>query len=326
MKVNLIENLPPEAMVVKSAIISFNNSKPLQFYYNFKENCLTNAGQKLVKNMLEHKHKSVFFQPKIELTLNYNASPSFKDPLISKEILAGCQLDFENKKTRATLSLYSALCLYSIFTKVTYQIGRDIGEVLARKTPFVLKCWQELNHYFFKPNEIQLIKEASLTNLSFEIEAPMFVMSQLKRHNIDISFNEVSRRYVKSKPKVWIAVNWREQDENKKQCSTNKAIEEISNKKLQYYEDIIDSALCWYERNTNNKMCSEQARAILPTATYTIIVLTGTVWALSRLCSLRLKKDTQAETREVAKKIYNICKHNCPKFDTLIELRDKSYF
>ena len=53
--------------------------------------------------------------------------------------------------------------------------------------------------------------------------------------------------------------------------------------------------------------CSpEQARMVLPQATYTEWIWTGSLLAYSRMCKLRLDSHTQKETQEVAQMISNI--------------------
>jgi thymidylate synthase (FAD) len=52
-------------------------------------------------------------------------------------------------------------------------------------------------------------------------------------------------------------------------------------------------------------VCPEQARMVLPQNTMTEWIWTGTLYAWSRMCKLRLDKHTQRETREVAKLISN---------------------
>jgi thymidylate synthase (FAD) len=56
----------------------------------------------------------------------------------------------------------------------------------------------------------------------------------------------------------------------------------------------------------NMGVCAEQARMILPQNMYTEWYWTGSLFAFARVCSLRLKKDTQYETRLIADQINNI--------------------
>ena len=50
-------------------------------------------------------------------------------------------------------------------------------------------------------------------------------------------------------------------------------------------------------------VATEQARMVLPQSTMTEWYWSGSLDAFARMCNLRCKPDTQAETREVAKQI-----------------------
>ena len=62
------------------------------------------------------------------------------------------------------------------------------------------------------------------------------------------------------------------------------------------YEDLISA-----------NVAPEQARFCLPQAMYTEWYWTGSLYAFSRVCKLRLAPDAQQETREVALKISEAC-------------------
>jgi thymidylate synthase (FAD) len=59
-------------------------------------------------------------------------------------------------------------------------------------------------------------------------------------------------------------------------------------------------------------VCPEQARMVLPQNMYTEWYWTGSLIAFARVCKLRLKKDTQVETRSVASMINNIAEDLFP--------------
>ena len=56
--------------------------------------------------------------------------------------------------------------------------------------------------------------------LQFRIKAPIFVARQLVKHQVGLTWNEVSRRYVQDKPELYIPDAWRANPENKKQGSS----------------------------------------------------------------------------------------------------------
>ena len=59
-------------------------------------------------------------------------------------------------------------------------------------------------------------------------------------------------------------------------------------------------------------VCPEQARAVLPQSTYTEWYWTGSVYAFSRVCKLRMAGDAQRETRYIAEQISERMKIDFP--------------
>jgi thymidylate synthase (FAD) len=68
-------------------------------------------------------------------------------------------------------------------------------------------------------------------------------------------------------------------------------------------KNIVMSCLELYKVMLSQGVCAEQARMVLPQNMYTEWYWTGSLYAFARVCGLRLKKDTQAETRVIAQQI-----------------------
>ena len=73
-------------------------------------------------------------------------------------------------------------------------------------------------------------------------------------------------------------------------------------------ENIMFTLQGMYENLIELGVCPEQARMVLPQATYTEWIWTGSLLAYSRMCKLRLDSHTQRETQEVAQMISDIIK------------------
>jgi thymidylate synthase (FAD) len=145
---------------------------------------------------------------------------------------------------------------------------------------------------------------------SFRVKAPFFVAAQLKRHAIGLSVNEVSRRYVKTDPEFWDCGEWRSACDDKKQGSgdplfggeygsqwdASEAFEHAMANASESYKELIDLGVC-----------EEQARTVLPMATMTSWIWTGSLAAWARVCKQRCKPDAQKETRDVAEMISDHC-------------------
>ena len=142
--------------------------------------------------------------------------------------------------------------------------------------------------------------------IQFRIDAPIFVARQLQKHQVGLAWNEVSRRYVDSTPEFYSPDEWRRRAIDKKQGSMSEPVP--SQKVVKSIKEEFDAvALDCYNRLLKLKVCPEQARMVLPQDMITSWYWSGSVYAFSRVCNLRLKEDAQAETREVAQAISDHC-------------------
>jgi thymidylate synthase (FAD) len=107
-------------------------------------------------------------------------------------------------------------------------------------------------------------------------------------------WNEISRRYVDEEPELYEAPIWRGRSADKKQGSYG---EVESNANVLYYNK---NALMMYKQLLDEGVAPEQARMVLPQSMMTEWYWSGTVFSFAKMCSLRCKDDTQAETRLVA--------------------------
>ena len=194
------------------------------------------------------------------------------------------------------------------------QMGDDLSVVNAARVSF------DKVHIEMEPNDEKLIKYLAdhnhwspfaHTSLQFHIRAPIFVARQLAKHQVGLVWNEVSRRYVSDTPDTWKPEIWRKAADDKKQGSMEEPIQSESLISKMYVEVMIH-CLNTYEIMIDSGVCPEQARAVLPQSTYTEWYWTGSLYAFSRVCKLRLAKDAQAETRQVADQISERCKINFP--------------
>ena len=136
-------------------------------------------------------------------------------------------------------------------------------------------------------------------SLQFHIIAPVFVARQLVKHQVGLVWNEVSRRYVDTKPEIYTPKSWRRYAEDKKQGSSA----EIAWKRWTEYESLVKTCVGAYERMMANGICPEQARMILPQSMMTEWYWSGTLMAFARVCNLRCKPDAQLETRIITDRI-----------------------
>jgi thymidylate synthase (FAD) len=130
---------------------------------------------------------------------------------------------------------------------------------------------------------------------SFHVKAPIFVARQLVKHKF-LRWNEISRRYVDDEPEFYVPEVWRGRSADKKQGSDG--VVDVGD-----WGSVNWAALKAYKDLIGLGVAPEQARMELPQSTMTEWYWSGSVDAFSRMCNLRCKSDTQAETREVARQI-----------------------
>lgn len=130
---------------------------------------------------------------------------------------------------------------------------------------------------------------------SFHIKAPIFVARQLVKHEY-LRMNEISRRYVDSEPEFYVPEVWRGRSKDKKQGSDG-VVQNVNDDQYTVYSlDLYDGLL-------QQGVAPEMARMVLPQSMYTEWYWSGSMDAFANMCNLRLKEDTQYETRLVAQQI-----------------------
>jgi len=154
--------------------------------------------------------------------------------------------------------------------------------------------------------------------IQFRIKAPIFVARQLGKHQVGLAWNEVSRRYVDSEPEFYKPVMWRGRAENAKQGSDG--IVKITLDDVQF---AYDTALRTYKEMLDQGVAPEMARMILPQNTYTEWYWSGSLYAFSRVCKLRLDKASQLEVQEIAKNISDDCTKLFPNSWTALMTENK---
>ena len=151
--------------------------------------------------------------------------------------------------------------------------------------------------------------------LQFRITVPIYVERQLTKTSVgvnlnqelDVEINSISGRYVDFSDSYTTITEWRKQSKNSKQGSEG-LIENQEHCQL-LEKQIIDHCKAVYEILIDKGVSKEQARTILPLNLNTTFIWTGSLYALLRLCQLRLKPDAQQETKEVVQKMLNQIKN-----------------
>ena len=142
--------------------------------------------------------------------------------------------------------------------------------------------------------------------MSFRIKAPIFVARQLVKHQVGLSWNEVSRRYVDDQPEFYMIDEWISRpDKSIKQGSGDRVIKYDINHAVNIAKEIYNDML-------EEGIAPEMARMILPQNMMTEWIWSGSVYAFSRVCNLRTKSNAQKETGSVAEQMANIMREHFP--------------
>jgi thymidylate synthase (FAD) len=142
------------------------------------------------------------------------------------------------------------------------------------------------------------------SSMQFRIKAPVFVARQLVKHQVGLSWNEISRRYVDFEVEFYEPEVWRGKAADKKQGSSDEEIDiNPHNGMVNDYQLATQQAKWTYEELLRKGVAPEQARMVLPQSMMTEWYWSGTLYAFARVCALRLHETAQEETRIIAKQI-----------------------
>jgi thymidylate synthase (FAD) len=182
-------------------------------------------------------------------------------------------------------------------------MGSDLTVVNAARVSFD-KTSNELSHadikliYFLAKH--QHWSPFSHAFLQFRIKAPIFVARQLGKHQVGLSWNEISRRYVDYEPEFYVPSKWRLRADNIKQGSSSEEIEYNVTSSMQYVQQTYDNLL-------REGVAPEMARMVLPQNMMTEWYWSGSLYAFARVCQLRLDSTAQVEVQEVARQLSAHC-------------------
>ena len=180
--------------------------------------------------------------------------------------------------------------------KLIDHMGSDLSIVNAARVSFA-----KVHAEFDKKNDTRLINYLAKHNhwspfghasMQFHIKAPVFVARQLVKHQIGLTWNEVSRRYVDDEPEFYEPTEWRLAAEDKKQGSSEETVKYSILPAHKFVKEC-------YENMLNLGIAPEMARMVLPQSMYTEWYWSGTLYAFARVCNLRCKPDAQKETQNV---------------------------
>lgn len=203
--------------------------------------------------------------------------------------------------------------------QVTYvdHMGSDVNVVNAARVSFNKEV------EVFEEKDAKLLKYLAEhdhwspfahTSITVRIKAPLFLAAQFKKHQVGLTWNEVSRRYVSYEPEFYWPEVWHNKPDNVKQGSSdddNKWIispQSLINPVTPETQALshLECILFWYNEMINNGVAPEEARMILPQCTMTEWVWTGSAMAFARVIKQRVDGGAQRAAGELAKMIEEV--------------------
>jgi len=142
--------------------------------------------------------------------------------------------------------------------------------------------------------------------ITLRIKAPIFVRTQLFKHKVGFTENEISRRYVTNEPEFYIP-DWRSAPTDGAKQGSGDFIYDIhvNDLDIMYTKIALDSVEI-YKELLKEGVAPEQARSVLPQGTYTEWWWTGSLSAFARVFKQRIDAHAQWEVQQYAKAIGKI--------------------
>jgi thymidylate synthase (FAD) len=236
-----------------------------------------------------------------------------KEEILNK--ITGGMLDYVNENTvsheeaKKRLSKYDCkreqeiTVLGNGFVRLIDYCGSDLSVVNAarvsmgkRKTVFD-ESDEKLIMYLAKNKHTSPFRHAFL---SFHVKCPLFVKGQFDKHQVGISINTISGRYVQTADDWYEPQGFRQAADNVKQGSKDTFITDpdlvymLNNR----YRDHFEDSMLLYDAMIEAGVCREQARTILPQGMNTEFYMSGSLQAFVHFIKLRTDAHAQKEIRD----------------------------
>jgi thymidylate synthase (FAD) len=140
--------------------------------------------------------------------------------------------------------------------------------------------------------------------ITMRIKAPISIRTQFFKHKQGFVENEISRRYVKEIPEIYLP-KWRGAPIGEAKQGSKDFLKFVTTI-TDIYQHLIDEALDVYKTLLEEGVAPEQARFVLPQGTYTEWYWTGSLAAYGRFYKQRIHPHAQWEIRQYAEAVGSI--------------------
>lgn len=143
------------------------------------------------------------------------------------------------------------------------------------------------------------------TAISLRVSAPVPIRTQCFKHKQGLVENEESRRYIRSRPELYIPDSFRSAPTgNVKQGSGDTHPSSDNWKRV--YTRVCEEAIDYYEGMIYDGIAPEQARFILPQGVEVNWVWTGNLYSFANFYNKRIDPHAQKEVRDIAVEVGKI--------------------
>lgn len=140
--------------------------------------------------------------------------------------------------------------------------------------------------------------------ITLRMQAPIPIRVQSFKHKVGFCESEESRRYISSRPELFIPKHFRAAAASVKQGSAGPHTESEQWKAV--YVEHCTQALDAYETMIADGVCPEQARLILPQGCEVNWVWTGSLYAYANFYNQRSDSHAQQEIQDLAEQVNQI--------------------
>lgn len=151
--------------------------------------------------------------------------------------------------------------------------------------------------------------------ISIRGHVPLFIARQLGKHQVGMTWNEESRRYVDSEPEFYDPTDqWRSRPAKSIKQGSGDLIPELDQFIINdLYDNVVNVSLGAYNTMLSMNVAPEQARMVLPQSMMVNFIWTGSLMAFAHVYALRIDQHAQKEARDFAKAIDVIVRPLFPK-------------
>lgn len=140
------------------------------------------------------------------------------------------------------------------------------------------------------------------TAITLRMKAPVPIRTQCFKHKQGFTESEESRRYIKSTPELYTPEIFKSAPKgNIKQGSGSEHVD--SARYIESYKSCCQAAIDLYVEMTNNNVCPEQARFVLPQGVHVNWIWSGNLASYARYFNQRTNSHAQEESQNLAKDV-----------------------